>query len=480
MAFWNKLARGRDRPDSSIPTGRASSGTGYLNKSLSPYRSRTADILEQLRLIREESAAIDFLRRVTPDVSMAVWNFIRLANQGHEMAFYDANNQEKRLTQVEADWRTFASRVNEISNSGLDGLIDILHQSAFVKGAQGLEAEVNADRTDIVDVYPIIPQTITWELEERNGRQKWIPYQWHLGTGKVSLEPGKANFYWVPTDPDIDDPRGNLMLSPVLQSIDFQMQIMQDLQAVLHRQGYPRNDIKINTERVWAAMPPAIKASAQKAKEWLNNLWNEIRAAFRNIEPDEDYIHWDETEINMNQGANASRSLDVRAISELVDQQVMSGAKQLSIFMNRNSGVTESWGSIQFLIFCNGIASIQRGSKRIIEEIARLWLRVHGIQAVPVFTHNKIDWNSEEQRMTVKLMEQEFHAIAQLMGWEDGDRAAQEVLGVENAVGLPVDSARVSFSRGGDNHRTDDKLPGGLRQQESIKTGLRSRMGIVK
>jgi hypothetical protein len=274
---------------------------------------------------------------------------------------------------------------------------------------------------------------------------------------KVSLEKGKANFYWVPTDPDIDDPRGNLMLTPMLQSIDFQMQILQDLQAVLHRQGYPRNDIKINTERVMAGIPANIKSNAKKVREWLSELWDEIRLAFRNIEPDEDYIHWDETEINMNSGANASRSLDVRAIMELVDQQVMSGGKQLSVFMNRNTGVTESFGTVQFRIYCNAIASYQRGSKRILEEVARLWLRVHGIQAVPIFTHNKLDWESEEQRLTVKLLEQQYHAIAQLMNWETADEAAQEVLGKEKAVSdTPSESIRVSLGQTGDSNRVDE------------------------
>jgi len=384
------------------------------------------------------------------------------------MAFYDKVGSKNRLPEVESQWREFASRINEISNSGLDGLIDVLHQSAFMKGAQGLEAEVNADRTDIVDVYPIIPQTINWELEERNGRQIWIPYQ-QQWLNKVSLEKGKANFYWVPTDPDIDDPRGNLVLTPMLQSIDFQMQIMQDLQLVLHHQGWAKNDISILTERVMASMPSDVKASAKKRKEYVKELYDSIQVMFRNLEPDDDYLHFDDTVINMNAGANASRSLDVRAITETVDQQVMSGGKQLSVFMNRNSGVTESWGTVQFRIFCSGIASMQRGSKRIIEEIARLWLRVHGIQAVPVFTHNVLDWNSEEQRMTVKLMEQEFHAIAQLMGWETGDDAANAVLGKTKAVGEPVESARVSFSKGGDAGGTDEHGKSGLRQNKGLR-----------
>jgi hypothetical protein len=180
----------------------------------------------------------------------------------------------------------------------------------------------------------------------------------------------------------------------------------------------------------------------------------------------------------MNQGANAARSLDVRAVTELVDVQVMNGGKQMGIFSNRTSGITETWGTVQFRIFCSGIASIQRGSKRLIEEVARLWLRVHGIQAVPKFSHNLIDWESEGQRMTVRLLEEEFHAIAQLMGWQDGDDAASAVLGKTNAVGEPVEGARVSFGKGGDSRdATDEQLPGELRQGESKRS--RSRLGVV-
>jgi hypothetical protein len=274
----------------------------------------------------------------------------------------------------------------------------------------------------------------------------------------------KGKLFWVPTDPDPDDPRGNLLLTPVLQAIDFQMQILQDLQVVLHRQGWPRNDISIDREAIAKTMPAEYKVNAIKQLEYYNNIFKQIEEGFRNQKPDSDYIHYDDVTINMTQGANANRSLDVRAIAELVDIQTLSGAKQMSIFMNRNQGITESWGSIQFLIFCNGITSIQRGSKRLIEEVARLWLRVKGIQGKPVFTHNKVDWQNEEQRLKVKLMEQEFWVIAQLMGWCDGNKAASEVIDVEEAVGEPdSDRVRVSFSAGdglhGDYDKRKDRLP---------------------
>ncbi len=465
MAFWNKIfQRGKSRADP-IPTGRKTVAGLNKNKILSPYRSLNRDTLETLRLMREESEAINFLKRVHPDVSMALWNFLRLSNQGHQMHFYDFRDNERRLLEVEARWREFAARVNEVSNAGLDGLIDILHQMAFMRGAQAVEVEVNEQRTDIHDIHPVVPQTIEWRLEERDGRKVWIPYQRQMFK-EVSLERGKANFFWVPTDPDPDDPRGNLIMAPVLQAVDFQMQIFQDLAAVLHHQGWPRNDIKILLERIVQAMPPEIQANPEKQRKWLKDRWEEIKETMNSLDPDDDYIHFDDIEVTMTQGANTGRSLDVRAIAELVDQQELSGSKQMSIFMNRNAGVTETWGTVQFMIFCSGIASVQRGSKRIIEEVARLWLRVNGIQGIPHFEHNKVDWRSEEQKATVKLMWQEFWAIAQLMNWVSADKAASEVVDVERAVSsTPSENIRVSFSAGskggvssGDNDDGKDKL----------------------
>ena len=53
---------------------------------------------------------------------------------------------------------------------GLDGLIDMLHYSGYFRGT------VEEMMIALIDVHPVIPQTIEWELEERNGR-RFIPYR---------------------------------------------------------------------------------------------------------------------------------------------------------------------------------------------------------------------------------------------------------------------------------------------------------------
>jgi len=67
-------------------------------------------------------------------------------------------------------------------------------------------------------------------------------------------------------------------------------------------------------------------------------------------------------------------------------------------------------------------------------------------------------------------MKQEFYAVAQLMGWVDGDLAAQEVMGAERAVSdRPIAEIKASFSVGGENKIVDEKHSGNKRQSDNAK-----------
>ena len=469
MGILDWFRRGaEDRP---LKSGRVTAPAGEeaipnAFTALTPYRSRHADVLTKLRQIPDAMDALDFLRRVNPDVSMAVWNFIRLANVGHDMEFYGVSprNKGKRLTEVEALWRDeFASRVNALSNDGLDGLINQLHYSAYMRGGQGLEVEIAPSLDDIVDVYPVDPKTLEWQLEDRRGpdgrmRKVWVPYQ-RQGFNRVDLS--EANFFWVPTDPDIDDPRGNLVMESVLQAVDFQMQMLQDLQQVIHNQGWSRWDIELVMERLLQNMPAKLRSDPKAQKEWLEQRRDEVIQMLRNLKPDDSFVHFDDVKFNPMTGGQATRSIDVRAIFEGIDTQLMSGAKQMSSVMNRTNSNTETWSTVQFRVFVQSIKSVQRGSKRLIEEVARLWLRVKGIQARPRFVHHTVDWQSEADRWRVELMKEQYFVIATLMGWLSNDEAAARVVGVERAYGEPSENIRATFGLliGGDSygHRDDPR-----------------------
>ena len=458
----NFFAKSRDKPVSSIPAGMASTVSNGYFPTLSPYRSRSIDIQKELRGIPDEANAIEFITKKTPDASMALWNFIRYANQGHSMKFYDINNKEKALEDIEAEWREFAARINTMSNSGLDGLIDIFHRNAVLFGNQMCEVEVNSKRTDITEVHPIDPRTIHWEWEERNGRKVVTPYQYN-GTKKVDLS--KANFFFVPLDPDGKDPRGTLIMAPALHAVDSQLQVFNDVHAVLHHQGYARDFYSINLERALQRCPQNYKNDPVRLAEWLVKNQKEITNALQSMDADSDIVTYDDVTRNQGQGNNVSRSVDFRAINELTDVQMNNGLKQLSTFTNRHTGKTETYSSVEMKIFVQGILSLQRGSKRLVENIALLWLRVKGIQAIPVFTHNIVDWQSELDKEEVATSKLNRYAIAVAMGWVDNHTAAKETMGVKKAVSdIPLVEVKVSLSNGGmsvenDKHSGNERQP---------------------
>jgi hypothetical protein len=458
MAFLENVFARKSR-DAPLNSGRLSS-TGIYRKTLSPYRSRSADLLAELRRISDEANAIDFITKKTPDASMALWNFIRMANQGHHMKFYDIRNRQVAISSLEEEWRDFAARVNSLSSQGLDGLIDILHKNAVRYGLQMCEVEVNEDRTDIVDVHPIDPRTVTWEQEERGGKTVWVPYQ-HGFPEKIDLSNG--NVFYVPLDPDSDDPRGTLIMAPALQATDSQLQVFSDVHAVLHHQGYVRDFYQINLERILQMCPQSVKSDPQKLTKWLNEHHEQIVKTLKSIEPDDDIVTYDDVTRNQGQGggSNVTRSVDFRAIGELTDISVLNGLKQLGTFANRHAGKTETFSTVEMKIFVQGILSLQRGSKRLIEEIARLWLRVKGVQAIPVFTHNVVDWQSEMDKEEVATSKMNRYAIAAIMGWIDNDTAARETMGVKKAAGgIPMENVKVSFTTGGDGSVRNDKRQG--------------------
>jgi len=378
--------------------------------------------LTRLRVYTDDAAAIDFLYHYHPDVSKAVQNFLQTANAGHTMTFNGVRGGRKES--VEKRWNEeFAPRVNQISNSGMDGLVDIFHKSAVLRGGMGCEVVPYEDLSDIRDVYPFDPAWLQWERQED---YDWEPYQYRNGQ-KVYVK--SPNFMYVPTDPDIDDPRGNLMFTPALVAVDSQLQTYADLALVLHKAGYPREDIKLLRQPVVELAKQMNMGTQQDIEKFMNDMIAKVFSFYSSLDVDSTYVHYDDVEISSTKGANERGGVDVRPYFEALDPQIMNALGQMGVFQNRTSGITETWGTVQYRIFVQLVESLRRGSKRLIESVAKNWLRVNGVQDIPHLKWTTIDWEADKTRKEVQLLNEEFHWLAQKYGWITPDEAAMEVVG---------------------------------------------------
>lgn len=422
---------GKKRPAAPTPepihVGRI--GTSGVSRTTIPgYKSRTNNLLEELRRTSNVYDAIALICEKHPDANMALTSMLRLANSGHKVEFYGPD--AKRDTGPDGEWRAFSQRVNGISNSGMDGLIDQFHKSSMQFGGMACETVVRQDMSDIEDVYVILPQSITWEMDKDKGI--FIPYQ-TIGMKKVNLLDG--NFSWVAHEANVGQPTGSLMFESALQPIDQQLQFFTDIAAVIRRVGYPRNDISINKAAVLAGMPASERNDPIKQKKGLQEYFDFVIQRLDSLGPLSDIVHFDDVVLgNGSAHGDSSRTLDIRAVYEMMDPQVLNGLSCLAILANRPTGVTETWGTVQYKIIVETLKGLQRGSKRLVENVANIWLRVHGYQLVAKFEHNPVDWEAEIAKLDASLKKQQIYRKAEEYGWLSSPDAAR---GGMNITTLP-------------------------------------------
>lgn len=352
-------------------------------------------ILQNLRSKNTSIEKIKYLKQVSPEMGMAIWSFQRLSNQGGNIEFYNLNgglNQE-----LIDEWRGFAERIGQANNLGLDGLIDQLHYSYFVMGAMAVEVEVSKDRRYIEDVHVVSPENIFFKNEKIDGRVVHVPYQ-RTQDGEVCLREDRANFYWIPHDPDPDKSEGTLALETSIYPIDYQLEIQKSIAQVLLHQGFPKYDIVIDKTAIMNSLSDDIRADKARAEREIDRQIRAIASGLKGLEPNSDFIHTNDFSIGIVGAADKARSVDTRAINEMLGEMITNGSKTMGTFINKASGKTETWATVEFSLMVNYIKSCQKASKRMVENVARMWLRVKGVQAKVRFTHKNIDYKSDIQK----------------------------------------------------------------------------------
>lgn len=418
--------------ETDIKEGDKVSSFGYRIGDTIEQDYETEALLTRLRNTRTSGDKIELIAAKDPDVSMAVWAFQRLCMQGIQIEITDLKG--KRLTDAETAFNLQCRNWNRIGNDGLDGLIDNLHKVGLLYNIMMIEIVVDRKNTGntFSGIYIIDPRTIEWKLEDRDGIEQWIPYQDQNGN-KVDLTSG--NIFWVIANPDISKPTGPYLLESAIPAVDYKLQTIKDSSAVLRRQGYPYNIYTIDKERVINSLPTNMKNNKKEIKKAIQNAVEAAVQVAGSREPTQDIVVTDDITVERNSNSSAGSSIDTRAWFSEIDLQMLNGCKTLGFLMNRNSGSTESWGTVQMKLITEMVESFQNKSKRLIETVGAIWLQLNGIQGHLKLTHNPLDYQSEIQKWEAQEKKDAHYQLAEQQGWISTDEAAQGSTGNEGATG---------------------------------------------
>lgn len=433
--FFGKFAKSRSSKKNSIEvievkTGNKVSYAGYnIGDTEAQEYSQTTALLTDLRNRTSIGEQIEIIAARDPDVSQSVWAFQRLCMQGVNIEIKDL--QGNRLPDAELLFEQQCKHWNKLGEDGLDGLIDNLHRVGLLYNVMMIEVVVGGDNT-FSGIYIIDPRTIEWQLEKRNGVEEWIPYQDQQGN-KVDLT--KGNVFWVIANPDITKPNGPYLLESAVSAVDYKLQTIRDSSAVLRRQGYPYNVFSINKERVINSLPASQRNDKKAVNDAIERAVELASSVAVGREPTQDIVVTDDIEVNRNSNTSAGSSIDTRAWFDTIDIQMLNGCKTLGFLMNRASGQTESWGTVQMKIITDMVKSFQQKSKRLIEDIGAIWLQLNGYQGTFKLTHKPLEYQSEIQKWDAQNKKDEHFKTAEDQGWINIDEAAQGATGNSKATG---------------------------------------------
>lgn len=388
--------------------------------------AKTLKLLERLRGTYNDFDCIELLVEEHPDVSMAREMLLSLSCQGGEIQF-----SGRGASRIKEEWEDFCSRLNSVSSTGLDGLIRQATDNFLVRSGIGYEIVVNDEFDGIEDVYLINPKTLKFVLDKET--QKFKIYQVVNGE---EIDLSQSNFRWIPFNPTSDSPKGTLLFKSAISPADMQLEFFNSSQVVLYRVGTPRYKITIDINSVMESAPSDIKAdpSGIKIRDYINSVIANITNNLRSIGVKNDFVVTSDTTIDTVGVNNSAFFQGISSFAEIIDTQMLNGLKVLGTLMNRHQqGGSYALSTVEFKAIVDMLQPVQRAIKRMVEDIARVWLRVNGYVATVKYTPNPIEWQTFKDKMEYKLKKQEYYRRAEEYGHISPDEATQNTIGNDKA-----------------------------------------------
>jgi hypothetical protein len=417
-----------------MPGGRASRDTAdsvafasWLVQPPSGYQTNWQMINLDMRAIQDRSPIelMDMLADLSPEVSRALWDYLRFCNPGHtEKAFRAGSEVEDDAGNkaIKAFMATLGKR-----HGTPDVMIGRLLFGAFMRGALTGELVLDKRGRMPLDIATPDPASIRFRkrLDDELG-EVWQAGQWQDGNFKpLDIE----TFCNIPIDPPFGSPYGRPMAAPALFTSIFMLGMMHDLKRVIQQQGYPRLDIAIDTEKLAAAFSMG-GAGNESFEAYVQSFVDSVTTAFSSLEPDDTYVHTEQVTVNKPVGAVGNGALQgIDAVIAMLERQSVRALKTMPLMLALDDTTGETQSNRQYEVYVAGIKSIQHYAEALLERLFKLALEAQGIQCDVKFRFAELRAAEELRDAQTETMQINNAIAKEAAGWISHDEASEEITG---------------------------------------------------
>lgn len=400
-----------------------------LRAPLSAENDWRALDLDSMTLSRMSPARLlELLSDLSPEVSRALWDFLRFANGGWEATALRPNGTSKAPKTQQAVLDAIIARIAE-RHGAFDVVLNRLYLGAFLRGAFVGELVLDSNARQALDIATPDPASIEFEARTDEAGPRYVPGQRVRGQF-VALD--IPTFRYVPIDPFPGRPYGRAPAAPALFASLFLLGLLHDLRRVVAQQGYPRLDVSISVEKLHAMMPEGLDDAESAA--WVASAIREVQAAYASLEPDDTYIHLDVVEVKRPVGALDSSSLGaVDGLVSALERMLVKALKTVPIMQGITDGVAEANVRVQWKIYRTTLRVFQHMLEQLLDYLLTLALQAEGVAAVVEFRFATVDITDRYIDAQTEQLTVQNAAAMYAAGWISQDDAARRGAGVEKA-----------------------------------------------
>lgn len=421
---------------------------------------QTLDRIEPARLI-------ELLIDISPEISRALWDFVRMFNPGWECKAFKLNSDtEDKRGQAVID--AFITQLGELYGA-FDVVLSRLIIGGMLRGAFLAEIVLDENGREAIDLATPDPYSVRFKKAKDPVRGNiWVMGQWQGSEFKI-LDAPTINY--IPIDPAPGKPYGRSMVAPAIFLALFLIGLLHDLRRVIAQQGYPRIDISIDLEKLATAMP-SIAGNPEEFKVWVNQIVDEIGTVYTGLQPDDAYVHTSVIGVNRPVGAVDSSSLGaVDGLLHALDRMIIRALKTMPFMMATSESTTETQSNRQYEAHVAGIKAIQHLLEQLLERLLRVALQAQGIQARVEFRFAELRASELLRDAQAKAAEYANIVLAYNQGWIGQEEAAEEAVGHEPDAPAPRAIAAPAFAE----PEPDDEVPAEVDEEIANEEGEERR-----
>ena len=372
------LPRRRANPKGQAYTATFNPSQAGQTLTLPSFTQHMTDLFET-RAAQNSRQLLALMFRQDPDVSATVNAFLSIANTTPRIYAYleDGTPDPQGQLDVQAMLGSLFRR-NDYS-TGFEMKLSLKEHCENFRYALllngGIAAEWIFDRTLLpINLRHVNLNEIEW-LEAQPGQYKPIQKPAQAGGVEINLDIPTFMVKYFRQSPF--EAYAQSMFLSCINTIAARTQVINDLYRIMQRVGYPRVHVKVIEKTLRDNMPPQFKTDPVRANEWISQRLSEVANGISNLEADQAYVHFDSVEPNIMNEGGPGKSMDVRAVIEVLNAQNQAALKTMASIIGRGqAGVNTA--STEARIFSISAQELNQPIAAMLSEGLTLAMRMSG------------------------------------------------------------------------------------------------------